>query len=107
MFVVVAIIGASAGVASAFLKDVKSKTRLLLLTAAFVIGASLSEAVVFAHYYFTYGYQDPSLDVGVAVSELELGAISIVGVISMLIATFATSRITRRSSGPPSASAEL
>ena len=106
MFVVVAIIGACAGVVAALFKDVKSKTRLFILVSAFVVGASLSEGVVFAHYYFTYGYQDPSLNVGIAVSELEFGVISVVGVISLLIATLATSRITRRSSGAPTAPAE-
>lgn len=107
MFAVVAFIGACAGAVSAILKDVKSKTRLFILAFAFVVGASLSEAVVFAHYYFTYGYQDPSLKVGIAVSELELGVISVVGVISLLIATLTTSRMTRRSSGAPTAPAEL
>ena len=105
--VVVAIIGASAGVGSVFLKDPKTNARLSLLALAFVMGALLSEAVVFAHYYFTYGYQDPSLNVGIAVSELEFGVISVVGGVFMLLSTLATSRITRRSSGAPSAPAEL
>ena len=105
--VVTAIIGASAGVVSALLNGVRTKTRFLFLALAFVVGALLSEVISFAHYYFTYGYQDRKLNVGIAVSELEFGVISVIGTIAMLIAALLTSRITRRSSGPPAAASEL
>ncbi len=105
--VVIAIIGASAGVVSALLNGVKTKTSLLLLVVAFVTGALFSEVISFVYYYFTYGYQDRKLNVGIAVSELEFGVISVIGTIAMLIAALVTSRITRRFSGPPAAASEL
>lgn len=97
---VVAIIGLACGLIAVALSDVKSNLRIGLLTSSFVFGVLISEVVAFTHYYLTYGYQDPKLGAGVAVSVLEFGALAIVGGLTMFAAALvAKSRITRRSGG--------
>jgi len=97
---VVAIIGVACGLIAVALSGVKSNLRIGLLTSSFVIGVLISEVVAFMYYYLTYGYQDPKLGAGVAVSVLEFGTIAIVGGLTMLAAALvAKSRITLRSSG--------
>jgi hypothetical protein len=64
---------------------------------AFIAGALFSETVVFAHYYITYGYQDPKLSVGIGISFIEFGVISAIGSFALIVATWVLkSRITRR-----------
>jgi hypothetical protein len=100
---VVATIGVACGVTAVALSGEKSNLRIGLLTSSFVIGALVSEVVAFTHYYLSYGYQDPKLGAGVAVSILEFGTIAIVGGLTMLAAALvAKSRITRRSTALPS-----
>ena len=98
--IVIVFIGGACGLVAVAMKGGKSNLSIGLLTLSFAIGAAISEAVAFAHYYFTYGSQDPKLSVGVAVSVLEFGVIAIVGGLATLSAAFvAKRRITRRSSG--------
>lgn len=98
--VVVAVIGIACGLIAVALSGVKSNLHIGLLTSSFVIGVLISEVVAFTHYYLTYGYQDPKLGAGVAVSVLEFGTIAIVGGLTMLAAALlAKSRIALRSSG--------
>ena len=104
---VLAVIGAAAGVVAPLLNGAKAKPHIGFLILAFVVGAMLSETVAFAHYYFTYGYQDPKLSVGVAVSAIEFGVISTVGGIAMLVAAWLNGRITRRSKGRTASGAPL
>lgn len=99
MFVVM--IGCACGLIAVTLKGDKRNLHIGLITLSFVIGALISEIVVFTHYYFTYGYRDPKLGVGEAVSVLEFCVIAIVGG----LATFSTAfmvkrRITIRSTRP-------
>jgi len=94
--VVVAVIGATSGAIAMVLcgEKIPHFGRILL---AFVTGAMLSETSVFVHYYITYGHQDPKLSVGIAVSIIEFGVISVTGILALLFATSAMkSRITRR-----------
>lgn len=103
---VVALLGAVGG-AIAQCKE-GSTFRPWALSLAFVVGALLSEAVAFAHYYITYGDQDSKLSVGGGVAIVEVLVISVVGGAAMLAAVYvAHSRITCRSSRPPSAAPEL
>ena len=52
---------------------------------AFISGAVLSELVSFAKYYFATGGTDPKLGVGIDVSIMEAGVISVIGVMAMAI----------------------
>ena len=97
---VVAFIGAACGLFAVVLSNVRSNLRIGLLASSFVVGAIISEVAAFTYYYLTYGYKDPKLDVGEAVSILECGVIAIVGGLATLSAAFVSKRrITRRSSG--------
>jgi hypothetical protein len=99
--IVIAFIGGACGLVAVAMNGESGNLRIGLLTLSFAIGgAMLSEVVAFTRYFFAYGYQDPKLSVGVAVSVLEFGAIALVGGIATLSAAFmAKRRITRRSSG--------
>jgi hypothetical protein len=89
---VVAIIGAASGLIAAALCGEKSNLRILLLIFAFVIGAFISEAVAFAHYYGTYGFQDPKFGVGVVLSIAEFAIISAVGSLAIFAAVWVKKR---------------
>ena len=78
----------------------KNGVRPWTLSLAFVVGAMFSEVVAVAHYYISYGHQDPKLAVGVSVSIIEFLVISVVGGFALLASAQIThSRITRRSQG--------
>jgi hypothetical protein len=96
---VVAIIGAVSGLIAMVLSGQRSNLRVLLLISAFTVGALVSEAVTFVHYYLTYGFQDPKFSAGVAVSIMEFGVISVVGGFAMLTGLMIKRRITLRSGG--------
>lgn len=96
--IVTAMFGALAGAGTSFLFGGSATQRSGLLAISFVIGALFSEAVAFTRYYFSYGYQDPKLSVGVAVSLLEFGALSVVGTIAIFASVWLKNRITGASS---------
>jgi RsiW-degrading membrane proteinase PrsW (M82 family) len=75
----------------------KRHTAWWTLALSFCVGALVSEMVSFAYYYFDYGYADPKLGVGIALSFLEGGAIALIGGLSVVAAYFALRRITNAS----------
>ena len=95
---IVVLLGAAGGAAAVAQKRDENSFHPWPLLGAFVIGALLSEAVAFVRYYYSFGYQDPKLAVGVGVSVLEFFVISVIGCIALLVAALnMNSRITRRS----------
>lgn len=62
----------------------------------FVAGALISEGVMFTHYYFTDGYNDPKLGVGIAVAIVEFGVLAAVGAIAMVLALLIAGRFRRK-----------
>ena len=103
---ILVVLGAAGGVIAQ--QREKKSFRPWPLVLAFVMGAMFSEVVMFAHYYITYGYQDPKLSVGMSISVIELVVISVVGVIALLAAAFAMHRrITRPSKGRAASGAPL
>ena len=91
-------IGAMAGAATVTTRGPHSAPRVVLLLLAFVTGAAVSEVIDFAHYYATYGHQDPKLGAGIAISVIEFAVISVVGCVALLVSAYITQRhITRRS----------
>lgn len=93
---ILGLLGASGGTIAQQRDRKRFRPRPLVL--AFVAGALFSEVIMFARYYITHGHQDPKLSVGLSISIIEFGVISVVGVIALLAATFATHhRISRRS----------
>lgn len=94
---IIAVIGAASGAIAMVSGPEQKMQNLGFLVAAFVVGVLLSETAVFARYYFRYGYQDPKLPVGIAVSLIEFGVISIIGSFALIVTTFVLKRrITRR-----------
>ena len=103
---VVALLGAIGGAIAQ--RSERNGVRPWALSLAFVVGAMFSEVVAFAHYYISYGHQDPKLSVGVSVSIIEFLVISVVGGLALLASALITySRITRRSKGRAASGAPL
>lgn len=103
---VVALLGAIGGAIAQ--RSERNGVRPWALSLAFVVGAMFSEVVAFAHYYISYGHQDPKLSVGVWVSIIHFLVISVVGGIAFLASALTThSRITRRSKGRAASGASL
>jgi len=93
---VIAVIGAVSGALRMVFAG-EPKMHFGGLVTAFVAGALFSETAVFAHYYITYGYQDPKLSVGIGVSFIEFGVISVIESSALIVTTWIMkSRITRR-----------
>ncbi len=74
--VVIAAIGGAIGVG---MSRGKGKPRLVHFATAFVIGAFVSELMFFSHYYFTFGYQDQLLSVGIIMLFVEASSIALLG----------------------------
>ena len=97
---IVAVLGAIGGAVAVTQQRDVIRFRLWQQPLAFILGALLSEAVTFARYYTTFGYEDPKIAAGVGVSVIEFIVISVVGCIALLItASVMHGRITRRSKG--------
>jgi hypothetical protein len=60
----------------------------------FVLGALVSEAGCFAYYYIDFGYSDPKLGVGIAVTVIEFAVIGAVGGAAACLTNLAYRRIT-------------
>jgi len=72
-----------------------TKTSLWSLILVFICGVVLTELVAFTYYYFQTGHNDPKLSVGIGVSIVEAGIVSILGALSLTVAGILTARITR------------
>lgn len=83
-FAVVVLVGAAAGSVRG-LSKVEGKPSGLHIALAFLVGAFVSELIFFIYYYFTHGYQDKLLTVGIIYALMEFGLIAVVGG----VATFA------------------
>lgn len=93
--VVVAAIGAASAVVACAVFPAGIRPRLLPVLLMFVVGAVVSEVVMFTHYYLTDGYNDPKLGVGIAVAIVELGSLIAVGAIAMVLALLIVRRFRR------------
>lgn len=83
---VIAVLGAAAGMLGMGLSGDKRPRQIGLLLAAFVTGDFVSGLVSFGHYYWTYGYDDPKLSVGIGISILYFATVAGVGGLALLIA---------------------
>jgi hypothetical protein len=92
---VVAAIGATSAVVVWALFPAGTRPRLLPMLSVFVVGALISEGAMFTHYYFTDGYNDPKLGVGIAVAIVEFGVLAAVGAIAMVLALLIAGRFRR------------
>jgi hypothetical protein len=85
---IVAAIAVAGGVISWATFPEERKPSLLALPLMFVVGTAVSELVLFAQYYLSYGYRDPKLSVGATVAVWEFLGIAVAGTLAMSLALF-------------------
>jgi len=93
--IVILLIGSAAGMMARWDGNKDTKTSLWSLILVFICGVVLTELVAFTYYYFQTGHNDPKLSVGIGVSIVEAGIVSILGALSLTVAGILTARITR------------